>query len=185
MIVKKHIIFVLVLLVIATAGLAQGNPKTGVPVGPIGDEVYNCRSYIYYDIGKYDIKPAYYRVLDSVVTYLKNNPSVRLKVVSFANEKKVESQNLSLAQKRADHVMEYIVNKGVVMIYVTAKGCGTREKAANAVADLKNTDDRLSRHTEFQFVIYGDKVSGKLATMDEDEVEHEPVRKRATGRKQK
>lgn len=158
---RKLVTIIVTLLVLSAVAQAQNTKQTGVPVAPMEDTIYNCQSYIYYDIGKSDIKREYYRVLDSVVTYLKNNSSVRLRVFSYANEKKTDQLNIALSQKRAEQVMDYIVGKGIVMIYVIAKGLGNENKTAG-----DGNSSASGRRTAFRFEDRNYQGHSTIATED-------------------
>jgi peptidoglycan-associated lipoprotein len=66
--------------------------------------------------------------LDKQAAWLAQYPQVQVKIQGFADDPGSESQNVSLSQKRADIVRNYLISRGVSASRVAAKGYGTQRK---------------------------------------------------------
>jgi len=80
-------------------------------------------------------------VLDNVAGSLKDWPDVKVEVAGFTDSKGADGYNLTLSQKRAQAVVEYLGGKGVDRSRLKAKGYGK----ANPVAD-NGTDEGRAKN---------------------------------------
>jgi len=67
---------------------------------------------VYFDIDKYDIRPAHIQDLDDVVSYMKANPRAKIEVIGHADDTGPNWYNMDLSNNRAKIVLDYLVNKG-------------------------------------------------------------------------
>lgn len=96
--------------------------------------------------GKTDILPESYPELDLVVSFLKENPTVRIELMGHTDGRGVPADNVRLSQKRVDKVKEYLVSKGVEAKRISGKGYGgSRPIASNDTEESR----RLNRRVEF------------------------------------
>lgn len=63
-------------------------------------------------------------VLDAAVKVLKDNPSVRIEIAGHTDSSGDAEKNRVLSQQRAESVMKYLIDHGVVTTQLTAKGYG-------------------------------------------------------------
>ncbi len=68
---------------------------------------------VYFDFDAATIKKSEEKKLEEVSNYLKNHQKVGLRVEGNCDERGTEKYNLSLGQKRAGAVREYLVNLGI------------------------------------------------------------------------
>ena len=102
---------------------------------PIPDEnVELTLRGIYYDLDRYEIRSDAARVLDSLVTILKNNPTLVIELASHTDSRAAEDYNLKLSQKRAQSCVDYLVGKGIAKARLKAVGYG-ESKLVNDCAD--------------------------------------------------
>lgn len=66
-----------------------------------------------FETDKWDVKSAYYTLLDAVVDVLKRNPSLRVQVQGHTDNIGTANYNQGLSEKRAQSVSEYIRRKGI------------------------------------------------------------------------
>jgi OOP family OmpA-OmpF porin len=102
---------------------------------------------IQFALGKSALTPASYKVLNSVVTILKQNPDFKLSVEGHTSGDAGYDANMKLSQERADKVKGYLVSKGIEASRLKAKGFGPNkpltpgrteaEKAKNRRVELK------------------------------------------------
>jgi outer membrane protein OmpA-like peptidoglycan-associated protein/tetratricopeptide (TPR) repeat protein len=92
-------------------------------------------------------------VLEKVFQMMKENPSIRIKLVGHADAKGTAEYNLRLSEKRASTVLQYLVNKGVEPSRLSSTGIGEK----NFVAINSNPDGtdnpegrQLNRRVEYE-----------------------------------
>lgn len=79
---------------------------------------------IFYDFGKWDLRPESMVSLDKLVETLIDNPNVTIELMSHTDSRDTEEYNLSLSQKRAQSVVDYLIDKGIEPERLEAKGYG-------------------------------------------------------------
>ena len=79
---------------------------------------------ILYDFGKWDLRPESMVSLDKLVETLFDNPNVTIELMSHTDSRDTEEYNQNLSQKRAQVVVDYLINKGIEAARLTAKGYG-------------------------------------------------------------
>lgn len=88
-------------------------------------------------------------VLDGVAEELKKFPEIKAEVQGHTDSTGNEAFNLSLSQKRAQAVMDYLVSQGVPAAQLTAKGYGQ----SAPIADNKTADGRQkNRRVEMKWL---------------------------------
>ena len=79
---------------------------------------------IFYDFGKWDLRPESMVSLDKLVETLNDNPNVTIELMSHTDSRDTEEFNLDLSQKRAQSVVDYLIGRGIAADRLTAKGYG-------------------------------------------------------------
>ena len=163
---------------VSTMEIKRSDPDDTVMVTIFLDTIRNSFSVsnIYYDYDKATLRPESVTSLDSVVNFLKDNPSISVEIYSYTDAKGTQEYNLALSQRRAQSVLDYLEKNGVDRGRMTAKGFGQKNAAApNEVAGKDNPEGRqLNRRTEFRIisdlptrrVLYNSAMPG---TMDQQE----------------
>jgi len=102
---------------------------------------------IYFDFNKATIKPESKPALDDAAKILKDNPSIKVEIQGHTDSIGSDAYNLSLSDKRAWAVVNYLVqNYGIDINRLTAKGYGE----SRPIADNGTEDGRaLNRRVEF------------------------------------
>ena len=85
--------------------------------------------------------------LDQLVEMMKSKPSMVLEIAGHTDFKGSETYNISLSQKRADAVKNYLVANGIEESRVVAKGYGEKYPLATNDDELEGRE--LNRRTEF------------------------------------
>ncbi|MCA1741898.1 MAG: OmpA family protein [Bacteroidales bacterium] len=89
---------------------------------------------IFYDFGKWDLRPESMVSLDKLVETLNDNPNVTIELMSHTDSRDTEEYNMDLSQKRAQSVVNYLIGKGIASDRLTARGYGeTSPKVVDAV----------------------------------------------------
>lgn len=63
-------------------------------------------------------------VLNGLVKYMKENPSLRVKVAAHTNAKSRKNKNIELSKEQAEAVVRYLTEKGVPAIQLQSEGLG-------------------------------------------------------------
>lgn len=102
---------------------------------------------IYFDTAKATIKPISYSVLNDIYNYLNNHPNItRVEVQGHADNRGGAAYNLRLSQRRAQSVVNYLVNKGIASSRLYAKGYGFSKPV---VPNTSKENQSLNRRVEF------------------------------------
>lgn len=122
---------------------------------------------ILYDLAKWDLRPESMVSLDKLVETLNDNPNIVIELGSHTDFRNDDKSNQELSQKRAQSVVNYLIEKGIDAQRLVAKGYG--ESLPNTV-----TAKDASR---YKFLKAGDVLTEayikKLATVEEQEVAHQ------------
>jgi len=144
---------------VSTMDYKRTDPGDTVTVTIYMDEIEIKHTFevsnVFYDFDKADLRPESVASLDSVVAFLKDNPSFNVEVYSFADSKGKDEYNKKLSERRAQSVIDYLVGTGgIEQSRLTAKGFGAAMPAApNTIGNKDNPDGRqLNRRTEFRIV---------------------------------
>ncbi len=114
---------------------------------------------IKYASGRFDIETDAKPVLDKVVNILKDNPNIKIEVISHTDSQGDDSSNLALSLKRATAVMDYLTSHGIDKSRIKATGNGEtaiRNRCKNGV-DCSDLEHEYNRRTEFNFIKPGAK----------------------------
>ncbi|UCG26851.1 MAG: OmpA family protein [Bacteroidales bacterium] len=81
-------------------------------------------SNVFYDFAKWDLRPEAMVSLDKLVETLNDNPNVTIELMSHTDSRDTEEFNLDLSQRRAQSVVDYLIEKGISPDRLSAKGYG-------------------------------------------------------------
>jgi peptidoglycan-associated lipoprotein len=94
---------------------------------------------ILYDFGKWDLRPESMVSLDKLVETLFDNPNVTIELMSHTDSRDTEEYNQNLSQKRAQVVVQYLIDKGIEPDRLLAKGYGeSTPKVVDAAIALQS-----------------------------------------------
>jgi outer membrane protein OmpA-like peptidoglycan-associated protein len=79
---------------------------------------------IHFSTGRADIMVDSYPILDEVVSALKANAAIRIRVEGHTDSQGSRESNLTLSQKRAQAVVDYLTGHGISANRMTAEGFG-------------------------------------------------------------
>ena len=126
---------------------------------------------IFYDLGKWDLRPESKIALDGLIETLNDNPTIVIELGSHTDTRASDSYNLSLSQKRAQSVVDYLIDNDIAEARLVAKGYGeTTPKVLDnivgefakgsvindafiaklATEELREEAHQLNRRTEFK-----------------------------------
>ncbi len=79
---------------------------------------------IFYDFDKATLRPESQTALDELVSLLNQNPNVTIELSAHADYKGSAEYNKVLSQRRAESVVNYLIDKGITKDRLTPKGYG-------------------------------------------------------------
>lgn len=104
---------------------------------------------IFFDINKFELKPASQAELDILVQLLTENPSVKIEIGGHTDNVGKPSDNLILSNNRAKAVVNYLVSKNISAQRLLAKGYGETKP----IADNKTEEGKAqNRRTEMKVI---------------------------------
>ena len=122
---------------------------------------------ILYDFGKWDLRPESMVSLDKLVETLFDNPNVVIELMSHTDSRDTEEYNLDLSQKRAQVVVQYLIDKGIEPERLSAKGYGE--------SNPKVVDASISSQNPFlkEGATLSEQYINSLATEEQKEIAHQ------------
>ncbi len=96
---------------------------------------------ILYDFARWDLRPESMVALDGLVETLNNNPNITIELASHTDARGGEAHNLELSQKRAQSVVNYLIENGIAADRLVARGYGKSRP--------RTVDNKLSGTFEF------------------------------------
>jgi peptidoglycan-associated lipoprotein len=122
---------------------------------------------IFYDFGKWDLRPESMVSLDKLVETLNDNPNVTIELMSHTDSRDTEEYNLDLSQKRAQSVVQYLIDKGINPDRLSAKGYGeSTPKVVDAEIAAQNPFLKEGTALTEQYI-------NSLATEEQKEIAHQ------------
>jgi outer membrane protein OmpA-like peptidoglycan-associated protein len=79
---------------------------------------------VFFDFDKNELKQESFVELDKLADLLKKNPTVKIEISGHTDNKGDKKYNLTLSQKRAESVVNYLLQKGIAAARLVAKGYG-------------------------------------------------------------
>jgi peptidoglycan-associated lipoprotein len=122
---------------------------------------------ILYDFGKWDLRPESMVSLDKLVETLIDNPNVTIELMSHTDSRDTEEYNLTLSQKRAQVVVQYLIEKGIESQRLEAKGYGeSTPKVVDSIIASQNPFLKAGTTLSEQYI-------NSLATDEQKEIAHQ------------
>jgi len=115
-------------------------------------------SDVLFDTGKYSLKPGAREKLAKVAGILLAYPGLNIEVGGYTDNVGSDAFNQNLSEQRAGSVRDYLVQQGVAMNSVTAKGFGN----TLPVASNDNSAGR-QQNRRVELVVSGDAIGNPLA----------------------
>ncbi|HCT30385.1 MAG TPA: hypothetical protein DIW31_06560 [Bacteroidales bacterium] len=106
--------------------------------------------HIYFETSKADLKPSSFKSLNALVAFLNEYPEVTVEISGHTDNVGSASINLTISEKRAKAVADYVVSQGVPRSRVVSKGYGlTKPKYTN------KTSQGRAKNRRVEFMITG------------------------------
>ncbi len=122
---------------------------------------------ILYDFGKWDLRPESMVSLDKLVETLFDNENVTIELMSHTDSRDTEEYNQDLSQKRAQVVVQYLIDKGIEPERLSAKGYGeSTPKIVDSIIAAQNPFLKEGTILSEQFI-------NTLSTDQQKEIAHQ------------
>ena len=97
---------------------------TVIYLSNIRETIELSNSNVFYDFAKWDLRPEAMVSLDKLIETLNDNPTITIELMAHTDSRDTEEFNLELSQKRAQSVVDYLIEHGIAPERLTAKGYG-------------------------------------------------------------
>lgn len=122
---------------------------------------------ILYDFGKWDLRPESMVSLDKLVETLNDNSNVTIELMSHTDSRDTEAYNQDLSQKRAQVVVQYLIEKGIEAERLSPKGYG--ESAPKTVDKIIHAQNPFLKEGS----VLTEQVINSLANDEQKEIAHQ------------
>ncbi len=141
--------------------------RTTVYLASIEKPIEISHSNVFYDFARWDLRPEAMVSLDRLVETLNDNPNITIELMSHTDSRDTEAFNLELSQKRAQSVVDYLIEKGIDPDRLQARGYG--ESMPKVVTE--------EIHREYEFLPAGqvldEEFINSLPTVEQQEIAHQ------------
>ncbi|MEE4215740.1 MAG: OmpA family protein [Bacteroidales bacterium] len=122
---------------------------------------------ILYDFNKWDLRPESMVSLDKLVETLNDNPNVTIELMSHTDSRDTEEYNMELSQKRAQAVVDYLIDKGIDPERLSARGYGE--------SSPKVVDEEIASGYDFlrEGYILNEQFINSLPNDEQKEIAHQ------------
>jgi outer membrane protein OmpA-like peptidoglycan-associated protein len=120
-----------------------------IPLQPIEANASIILKNIFFDVNKYDLKPASQIELDDVIRLLRENPTVMIQISGYTDNVGKPADNLLLSENRARAVVAYLTSKGIDPKRLSFKGYGEAQPVSPNTTDAGRA---ANRRTELKVV---------------------------------
>jgi outer membrane protein OmpA-like peptidoglycan-associated protein len=121
-----------------------------IPKGPI------IVKNIYYPFDKAELTPEALKTIDTtLIKIMTENPEIIIEISSHTDSKGKDDYNMKLSQRRAESVVNYMIQNGIAKERLVAKGYGeTMHIAPNENPDKSDNEKgrQMNRRTEFKVI---------------------------------
>jgi outer membrane protein OmpA-like peptidoglycan-associated protein len=104
---------------------------------------------INFDVNKSEIKPESFAELDKIVSYLNDNPDLKIKIIGHTDLTGEKEHNENLSKERAESVKKYFIKKGLNSEAILTEGKGSNEPLFQ---ELSPENNKKNRRTEFVII---------------------------------
>ncbi len=121
----------------------------GVKMLPLKKGASVVLENVFFDTDKADLKPESRSELMKVVTLMQQNPELKIELSGHTDDRASEEYNLQLSKRRAEAVKNFLIEHGIDVKRIVAKGYGeTRPRVPNTSEENR----ALNRRTELKIL---------------------------------
>jgi len=126
------------------------NPQIkNIPLEPIAVGNSMTLRNIFYETDQFRLKSTSFAELDKLVSFLTDNPALRIEIEGHTDNQGTDAYNLDLSMKRARSVYNYLLDHGISENRLSFKGYGE----SKPVSPNDTEEGRaLNRRTEIRII---------------------------------
>ncbi len=122
--------------------------RRDITLTPIKEGSRTVLNNIFFETDKYDLQERSKTELNKVIRFMKNNPEIRIEVSGHTDDVGADDYNLSLSNRRAKSVYDYLTQNGVAPDRIRYAGYGKQRPAYP-----NDTDEHRSQNRRIEFEI--------------------------------
>lgn len=130
-----------------TGSIPLANPNS--LDGRLQDREKFAANTVYFDLDSASVKPSEQSKLEAVADYFRSNPAGDLLIEGHCDERGTEGYNLTLGERRANSLREYLLNLGVSPERVHIVSFGETKPAVDGTSESAYAENRRG---EFVFI---------------------------------
>jgi len=136
-------------IVTSDPGTGSGTPIGG---GAVANKTYDIGE-VFYDYDKASIRQDAKPVLNNLVGLLKDNPDISIEIQSHCDSRGTNGYNQNLSNRRAQSVVNYLVNSGIDKGRLESKGFGESQPVNNCVDGVECTEAQHQKNRRTEFIV--------------------------------
>lgn len=107
---------------------------------------------IYYETGQYKLTTETKSALQVVINLMRDNPLIEIEIGSHTDSRGRDELNIELSQRRANEVVEYMIESGIAADRLRARGFGDTQLVNHCEEDVpcSEVDHAKNRRTELK-----------------------------------
>ncbi len=114
---------------------------------------------VLFDFGKYDLRPEAREKLAKLSGIILAHPGLNLAIEGHTDNVGTNEVNLKLSEQRAESVRSYLIEQGLALTSVSAKGFGETVPVAD-----NSTSSGRQKNRRVEIVVSGEVISGKIGS---------------------
>ncbi len=119
-----------------------------IKLSPVKQGSTTALNNIFFDTNSAELKPASKTELHKLIAFLKQNPTVKMEVGGHTDNVGDDKANLTLSEKRAKSVADFLTTSGIEAMRITSKGYGETKPVTE-----NNTDEGKSKNRRTEITI--------------------------------
>jgi outer membrane protein OmpA-like peptidoglycan-associated protein len=109
---------------------------------------------IYFDYDKWDLKPEMKTEVDKLVNILREEPTLKVEISAYTDSRGKASYNMKLSQKRAQSVVDYLMEKGINEDRLEARGYGETNLVNGCKDGVPCTEVEHLKNRRVEFTLF-------------------------------
>ncbi len=122
------------------------------PIGSNLTKVLNLKP-IHFDLDKAFIRPDAAVILNAVIAYMKEYPSINVQVQSHTDVRASDSYNLKLSNRRQKSTVAYLIANGIDASRLSGQGFGESQLTNDCTTKHKCNDQRHEENRRSEFIV--------------------------------
>lgn len=108
---------------------------------------------IYFDLGKYNIRPDAALQLEKIINFMKEYPTAKIDIRSHTDCRASHKYNETLSDNRAKSIREYLVKSGIDAGRLTGRGYGETQLVNKCADGVKCSEEEHQQNRRSEFII--------------------------------